>query len=351
MEDVRKLIKTASCIQQALGELRKQRYLVSLERLANLVKQFRELGTEAKKLGLSLARNWFSAADQCCSRANRSLNEIPYAVSRIMQLTKEPFPKVPELSFLVEELKQLQQEFGSVHFDRESNSFSVETDPVELDGLYLGPFRIELHLNKLRELYGTSPYCVVALDPHPAATDEDVTHPHVSNERLCEGDGVVTIRIALEQGRLCDFFTMVRSTLNSYNPDSPYVALDDWDGEPCYDCGYVASREDTYYCYYCEHDYCSECSTYCRQCEETVCLGCSGQCPHCEELVCKNCISRCSECEELCCESCLEDGLCLNCKEKMEKENEQQKNNVTQVNQDRDPSQVEKSKTQIKLTT
>jgi len=87
--------------------------------------------------------------------------------------------------FLFAELKQLQQEFGNLHFDGENNSISVETDPIELDGLYLGPFRIEPHLNKLRELYGTSPYCVVALDPHPAATDQTVTNPHVSNERLC----------------------------------------------------------------------------------------------------------------------------------------------------------------------
>ena len=350
MEDIRTLVKTASSVQQALGELRKQRYLVSLEQLAKLVKQFKELGVEARKLGLSLARNWLSAADKCRSRANRTLNEIPYTVSRIRQLTEESCPKVPELSFLVAELKQLQQEFGNLHFDGENNSISVETDPVELDGLYLGPFRIELHLNKLRELYGTSPYCVVALDPHPAATDKTVTHPHVSSERLCEGDGAITIRTALEQGRLSDFFTMVRSILNNYNPDSPYIALYDWDGESCYDCGYVMRREDTYYCSYCERNYCEECSTYCRQCEETVCLGCSGQCPCCDEYVCKNCISRCAECEELCCESCLEDNLCPNCKEEMEKENEQQKIPVTEVNQERGPNQVETSKTQIELS-
>ena len=349
MEDTRALIKTARIIQQALRELRKQRYLASLERLANLVKQFRELGVEARKLGLSLARNWLSAADRCCSRANRSLNEIPYTVSRIKQLTEGRCPKVPELSFLVEELKQLQQEFDSVHFDRENNSFSVETDPVELDGVYLGPFRIELQLNKLCELYGASPYFVAALDPHPAATDESVTHPHISDERLCEGDGCVPIRSALEQGRLSDFFTLVRSILNTYNPDSAHVTLDDWDGESCYDCGYVMSREDTYYCYYCEHDYCSQCSTYCRQCEETACLGCSGQCPHCEELVCKNCISRCTECEELCCESCLEDDHCPNCKEETEKENEEQECKITETNQDGGPSQSETSKAEVKL--
>jgi len=142
---------------------------------------------------------------------------------------------------------------------------------------------------------------------------------------------------------------MVRSILNNYNPDSPYVSLDDWDGEPCYNCGYVTSRENTYYCSYCERDYYEECSTYCRQCEETVCLGCSGQCPHCEELVRKNCISRYTKCEELCCESCLEDGLCPNCKEEMEKENEEQECKITETNKDGGPSQSETSKSALKF--
>jgi len=324
MEDMRILIKTANSIQQALVELRKYRYLASLERLANLVKQFKELGIEARKLGLCLARNWLSAADRCCSRANRSLNEIPYSVSRIRQLTEQPCLKVPELSFFIEELKQLQQEFDHLDFDRENNNISVETDPVTLDGLYLGPFRIELHLNKLCKLYEANPYSVVALDPHPAATDETVTHPHVCNDKLCEGDGAITIRTALEQGRLFDFFTMVRSILNNYNPDSPYVSIYDWDGEPCYNCGYVMNSENSYYCSYCERDFCEECSTYCRCCDETVCEGCVVSCESCEEPMCRHCVHKCAECESFICGACMEDGICPDCKqEELDYENEQ----------------------------
>jgi len=117
---------------------------------------------------------------------------------------------------------------------------------VTLDGVYLGLFKIQLELDKLCKLYRDSPYCIIALDPHPAATSDEVTHPHVSNERLCEGDGSAAIKATLEEGRLYDFFTLVKNILNTYSPDSPYVALMDWDGEPCYDCGYVMSREDTY---------------------------------------------------------------------------------------------------------
>ena len=349
MKDRKTVTKIANRIHQALMILRKQRYLESLNQLANLVNQSKELGSESKKLGISLTHDWLSAADQCCMRSRRLLDDIVYSVSRTKQLIEKPHKEMPKLSSLVEELNELQQEFGDIEFDNVENTLSVVTEPITLEDIYLGPFKIQLELDNLGMLYSSGPYHAIALDPHPAATAEDVTHPHVSNERLCEGDGSVTIRTALEQGRLCDFFTMVRSILQTYNPDSPYVSLDDWDGEPCYECGYVMSREDTYYCYYCEHDYCSECSTYCRLCEETVCLSCSGECPYCEELVCKNCISRCTECEELCCKSCLEESVCPNCKEEMEKENEERECKIAETNQDGGPSQSETSKKQIKL--
>jgi len=83
----------------------------------------------------------------------------------------------------------------------------------------LGPFRIALYLDSLRELYQRTPYFVTAIDPHPAATDNAVTHPHVSNDVVCEGDGAAAIRAALEIGRFTDFFAMVRCILTTYNPD------------------------------------------------------------------------------------------------------------------------------------
>lgn len=346
MEEIKSLVRTANRIQEGLMKLKNNRYLELMKQLISFAGQLQELTAESRKMGASLVHGWFSAADRCCSRTSRLLNDVSYSISQIQQLTEGPQKKTPKLSLLVEELDQVREEFGGINFDKAENTLSVVTDPIALEDVALGPFRIQLKLDKLSELYKDRPYRVIALNPNPAATDEEVTHPHVSSERLCEGDGCVAISSALEQGRLCDFFLTVRSVLNTYNPDSPYVSLYDWNGEPCYDCGYVVSREDTYYCYYCEHDYCSECSTYCRQCEETVCLGCSEECPHCEELACQNCISKCTECEELCCESCLEDGLCPNCKEETEKENEQQKNQVTQ---NANPSQVETSKTEIKL--
>ena len=322
------------------------RYLEFMRRLTSFAGQLQELTAESRKMGASLVHGWFSAAGRCCSRTSKLLNDVSYSISQIQQVAKDPQKKTPTLSLLVEELNQVQEEFGDLDFDKAENTVSVVTESIALEDVYLGPFRIQLELDKLSELYADRPYHVVALNPNPVATDEEVTHQHISGEKLCEGDGCVAIRTALEQGRLSDFFTMVRNILNTYNPDSPYIALYDWDGDPCYDCGYVTSRDNTYYCSYCDHSYCEQCSTCCRCCDETCCLGCSEQCPHCEDHACMNCMNECAECDSRCCSSCLDEDLCPNCTKEMENKNEQQEN---QVDQNGNPNQSETGNTEIKL--
>jgi hypothetical protein len=327
-------------------QLKHGRYLELNRQLTNLAGQLQQLTTESRKMGASVARRWFSAAQTCCKNVSRLLGEVEYSLPRIRPLAEKPQKETPELAVLVEELDGLRKEFGDLGFNASENNISVVTEPITLDDICLGPFKIQLELNKLDQLYYSSPYFVIALEPNPAATDDAVTHPHVSSEKLCEGDGSGAIRAAVEEGRICDFFTIVRSILNTYSPDSPYVSLDNWDGTTCYDCGYTMSSEDTYFCQYCEHDYCSDCSTYCRHCEETLCLGCSGQCSYCEEMLCRNCVSGCEECGELFCPSCLEDDLCPNCKEEQEKENEQQE---TTINESENTSQPQTETTEVKL--
>ena len=349
MKDIKNLVQIANKVQDALVKLRSHRYVELLNQLSSTNEKFQEIINESRKLSLSLSYEWFSAVESCCNSIDRLTNDIAYQVSQIRQFIDKPTEEVPQLSFLVEELKQLQQEFDKVDFDKASNTISLLTKPITLEEIYLGPFKIQLNLKKLSELYKDSPYFCIALDPHPAATSEDVTHPHVSNERLCEGEGSATIRAALEQGRLCDFFTLVMSILNTYSPDSPYVALDAWDGDPCYDCGYIMDRENSYYCSFCDHSYCEECSSYCRLCDETVCLGCGGQCPHCEEMVCPNCIRKCAECGELCCKGCLENGLCPNCIRESEVDNEESGKQTTGTNEKSNTSESDNSSSKIKL--
>jgi len=353
MYDRKTIIKIANQIRQALIKLHEQRYAETLERLTKFAEQFQELETESRKLGKSLAHNWHLATEKCCSRAHRLLCDISYSVSRINQVAEKTDRKIPKLSCLVEDLDQLQAEFGHIDFDKAASAISVATRPITLDDVYLGPFKIRLDLNKLSELFKNRPYYCIALEPNPAATSSDITHPHVSNDQLCEGDGSVTITASLQQGRICDFFSIVNNILNTYNPDSPHVALSDWDdGVPCYECGYVMGSEDSYYCEHCDREYCSECSMCCNWCEESVCLGCAADCGYCKETVCpkcldkcpicggdfcKRCIVKCSQCESLCCKSCLNEGLCPDCKKRKETE----ENGKRQENREETDKQTE----------
>jgi hypothetical protein len=347
MDEKKKLIKIANGVQDALAKLREKRWLELLSCLTSLTGEFPQTASQARKLGLALTHSWLTAVQGSTTSINRSLDDLQYWMQRAKQLIEAPNAELAKLSFLVEELEQLQQEFESIDFDKAQNTISVITEPITLEEVYLGPFKIQLKIDKLSVLYTNCPYHCIALDPHPPATSEEVTHPHVSNDRLCEGEGNSAIRAALEQGRLCDFFTIVRSILNTYSPDSPYVRLDEWDGQACYECGYVTDGENSYYCSFCDQSFCEECSTCCRSCNETVCNSCSQLCAYCEESVCPNCIKECPECKRLYCSSCLEEDLCPNCKEEPENENEQHPNQNARTDKDRSPRQPETTQPEI----
>ncbi|MGC9455864.1 MAG: hypothetical protein ACP5HU_13545, partial [Phycisphaerae bacterium] len=172
------------------------------------------------------------------------------------------------------------------------------------------PFEIRLRITGLANMrHSGAVYRIVALDPRPAAGHEHVTHPHVSDQRLCEGDAGAAISSVLQTGRICDFFQLVHSVLTTYNSGSPYVPLENWDGRSCYDCGYVVAEDDIHWCAACENDFCPECISYCRRCNESTCLGCLQSCRVCGEHVCPGCITTCPECGE---------RLCLNCREELQ---------------------------------
>jgi len=347
MKDIKQLIVIADRIQDALRKVKRSRYTELLSQLTHLEDNLAEIADRSKRLRISIERSWLSAAVSCCDGINRITNDASYYLSRFKELSDKPVQEVPKLSALVEDLRQLQQEFGKVELDKADNTISVITEPITLEDVYLGPFEIKLDLNRLAELYRSSPYHCIALDPHPAATSDDVTHPHVTGDRLCEGDGAGAIRAALEQGRLCDFFTLARSILNTYSPESPYVLLDDWDGQACYECGYVTDEENSYFCSFCDQTFCEECSTCCRSCNETVCNSCSQLCAYCEEISCPNCIEDCPRCKRLYCSSCLEEDLCPKCKEELENENEQHSNQNTTTDRDGSPEQSKTTQPEI----
>jgi hypothetical protein len=332
MEHDKYLIRIANRLQDTLMKLAKNRYMEILSRIEKVFEKMDELHTQSRLMKESVIRGWNSSTEECCTGLSRALAEITHSISQVNQLIDLPQKDAPKLSELLSELTQLTNEFEDVDINLAEGTISVSTEPITLEEVYLGPFKIKLNLGMLSKLYSSCAYHVIALDPHPAATNEEVTHPHVSGEHLCEGDGSAAIRVALEDGRLCDFFTLVKSILNTYSPDSPYVPLAEWEGLACYNCGSICDSDNYYVCGFCDRDYCEECSMCCHECDEVVCTGCVTRCSICDESLCPNCVRTCAECGSYCCKSCMEGNICNDCIER-EVENEQRNEYVATTTQ------------------
>ena len=325
MKKYKQYIRTANLLLQVLYELKQERLRKIQQKLEDFSCKCSDVTKNSHIFQKAVDRCWYPASEKIRSRISRNLTDFSHHFEQFKNTINTDDIKLPKLGDVVAELLQIEDEFGEININLESKSISIITDPIELEGIYLGPFEISLYLNQIKKLVTESPYSIIALEPNSAGSDCDVTHPHVSHEKLCEGDGFIPIRKAIQQGRLNDFFTIIVQILQTYNPDSPYVSLSEWEGTSCYDCGYTVSGDDCYYCEDCDRDYCSSCSTYCPICDMTICLGCSYECPDCHQTSCKHCIVVCSECEETFCKDCInEEGLCNNCLEQREEQEDEE---------------------------
>jgi hypothetical protein len=211
------------------------------------------------------------------------------------------------------ELVALQTEFDDVKLDLKARTLTVATTEIVLEYVNLGRFEIVLHWDQLDE---DDVYEVIALDPHPTAGDSSMTHPHVRDERLCEGDGRLPIRRALAQGRICDFFVLVRQILETYNPSSAFVSLEHWSGTPCQDCGRMTDEDDSTSCERCDDNLCLDCSTSCHDCGRSCCAECRTACSGCDRDFCGACLERCLGCRKEFCANCRSADRCTACQNK-----------------------------------
>jgi len=332
MKKYKNITKLVNLLSAALYELKLARLHKIQAELENFSYKCRDATKESHLFYAAVEKGWFGSAEKIRSRVNRNVNDFTYHLQRFKEFINCDETRQAKPGDIFAELSQIDQEIGEYQFDLKEQTISVITEPITLGDIPFGSFEIKLFIDQIHKLYTDSPYKVIALEPNPAGANDSVTHPHVSDERLCEGDAVIPIRKAIEQGRFCDLFTIIVNTLQTYNPDSPYVSLDDWEGISCYDCGYTVSGDECYYCEYCDRDYCSQCSTYCQMCDTTICLGCAYECPSCNEPVCRDCTAKCRDCEEIFCKHCLtEEGLCQNCEEnRKDNQNEEQKKESTE---------------------
>jgi hypothetical protein len=295
---------------------------------ARLLKKQYRLMTVARR------GNWSMAITRLQENLLGRLNQLHDAAGEILQRSR---PQVriglPSLRDLYEELLQLQQEFNSLDLDLKAGVISVETEDIELEGVYLGAFRITLPLAQLARRADCNIFQIEALDPHPADSNSEVVHPHVQGERLCMGDATATVTMALKTGRLADAFLAVNAVLHTYNQASPYIALDEWYGTRCGDCDRLVDNDDSYTCSACESTFCEDCTACCDQCQNVYCMTCLERTDEREfQYLCESCRDRCRECQTLMGSKSLKDGLCPACHQQHQTQEQENKHEQSVAN-------------------
>jgi len=272
-----------------------------------------------RQIDLARQHGWYRAAAQLTRDLADALNTCSnYLDDALRDLRSRPTQRrASSASDIYRDILALYEEFEEVDIDPVEHELSVTTDRIVLEGSYLGAFQIKLDW---RHLGNSSAYRVAALDPQPAAAREDVTHPHVQDEQLCEGDGRSAIHAALAECRLQDFFLLVSQVLHNYNSGSAYISLDRWNGVGCEDCGATVDEDERYSCQACDSTLCSSCSVSCEACGGSYCSGCICQCANCGFDHCSACLETCPMCHKRFCADCREDGICKSCHDKQHNE-------------------------------
>ena len=270
-----------------------------------------------RRIILANRQGWVASSQRLHRDLTESLQRLRSDLNRIVdaQAHVDTLRLNPTLKTIYRDLISLHDEFDEVSWNKPSKTLSVTTDPITLHDIYFGAFTICLDWGSYHGAQGMR-YEIIAIDPHPAASNESIAHPHVQDGSLCAGDGCAAIRQALQDGRLLDFFLIVRNILNTYNASSPYVALDAWFGIECVDCGTIVSEDYRWTCEKCDSNVCGECYYRCESCECVFCSTCTSSCRFCDQTCCESCLVRCAKCREMVCLGCLEDDeRCSNCHE------------------------------------
>ena len=135
---------------------------------------------------------WQQAARVKSRELLNGLDELQRAVNQLigeLQDRLQPLP-VATAAELYADLVALEQERFEVQIDLDQHQLRVTTEPIELERIHLGRFEIRLDW---QPPHATRRYRIVALEPNPSAANDAVTHPHINDEILCEGDGRASI--------------------------------------------------------------------------------------------------------------------------------------------------------------
>jgi hypothetical protein len=281
--DVRKALATHYDALNKLVEARQQ--LDShISRTRQFLRQAALPSTDARSLELRFNNdcNW----SMRCTR-----DRITNAISRLFEYENvaEALEAEYDKSLLqtpqeiARDLLGLLDDYQEIHVNPKTMEIHVVTEPITLtweDEEYeLGRFRIEVMLRE-EELPQIS---AVALEPNPAIGKNHITHPHVNEQAVCLGNAIGPIALACKQGRVRDVVDLIAAVLRNYNPESPYISLEDWKAQPCSDCDSDVTDSS---CYACERSLCADCYNSCYHCGVSMCSRHFYHCESCGVTLC-----------------------------------------------------------------
>lgn len=261
-----------------------------------LLRKAEQVGVHAKELRRITdlryrcqVNRWHKADQILAGRQIRQLLDLQYLLGSFDRTPVQPRPLITA-GPIYRDLLALEDEFDDLAIADDLSTVSVTTDSIALEGIELGRFRLVLDLSRLsRGRCGGDCLSVEALDPNPASSNDEVTHPHVQGGQVCLGDGAGLFRTALAEGRLYDAFVIVNQVLHTYNDASPYIALDRWHGRACDQCDDHVREDD---------------GSCCEGCGDLLCNDCQRSCTDCDYTYCRSCLT--SKDDDLLCSACLE---------------------------------------------
>ena len=302
--------RAAGHLEQFLKTRADNSHRVTLDRWS-----FQQLHVLTARLASVEQLDWQLSARWVAQQLHAKLRTCESQITSVLEglATRFPTAESPTAAAIYEELSALREEFEVCEVDLRAGTLSVVTEPVVLEDIDLGPFRIVLNWKGGPDPAAASPYLVQAISPCCPDGQSHITHPHVMRDRLCEGDATCAVRQALRAGRLTDFFQIINQVLHTYNSHSPYAPLSDWHGTDCHACGAHVSG-DCSYCDVCQTQVCDDCSSCCPHCDTSACESCLQCCGHCDSEFCPKCAAVCRACERVFCPHCLNPhDLCQEC--------------------------------------
>jgi len=261
--------------------------------------------TNLKAIDKCIENNWNSAIKLVKNRLIQTLKNNMMTMQSFIKNIDEHYIDKIDIKDIYLQIIELKQIFGESNVNcicsKNNIGISCRTNKIILEDVLLGRFDIIIDIQTLS-------VTICPIDPNYASGKESVCHPHVQDEKMCMGSAKYTIEEALQRFDILSAFEQINNILHTYNPNSPFVSLEEWDdGCCCCRCNYGLSEDEVYLCTDCSEPVCSDCCNFCCACHECYCLRCydSYSCDSCSNTYCPTCfqemVNQCDICKENMC--------------------------------------------------